>query len=108
MISFFQRTLPLLQDGSQWLEELGPAQSFPQQVLREDREAERQRDKPKERLFVGDEPREDHQDGRGGEEVVPQGPNGHKEGDGIPSHIGGAGEGGDGQGLQLKLNQLGQ
>ena len=57
---------------------------------------------------MGDEPREDHQDGRGGEEVVPQGPNGHKEGDGIPSHIGGAGEGGDGQGLQLKLNQLGQ
>ena len=36
MISFFQRTLPLLQDGSQWLEELGPAQSFTEQVFRED------------------------------------------------------------------------
>ena len=56
---------------------------------------------------MGHEPREDHEDGRGGEEVVPQGPDGHQEGNGVPSHVGGPGEGGDGEGLQLELDQLG-
>lgn len=58
-----------------FLSELGQAQPFFEQVLRKDREAWH-RD-PEEGLSVGDEPRQDWEDGRGGAEVETEGPGGH-------------------------------
>ena len=40
--------------------------------------------------------------------MVAQGPDGDQEGDGVPAHVGGAGEGRHGEGLQRQLNKLGQ
>ena len=72
-VSILPRVLP-------GLEELCPPQPEPEQVLREDREARRARVEPKEGLSLGDEPRQGQQDGRGGPEVVAEGPHGHQEG----------------------------
>jgi hypothetical protein len=74
-----QRTLSLLQNGPVRLEELCPPQPEPEQVLREDREADDER-QPAEGLPVGHEPRQDLQDGRGGGKVVAKGSHGHQEG----------------------------
>ena len=49
-------------------------------MLREDREARRARVEPKKGVPLGDEPRQGEQDGRGGPEVVEEGPHGHQEG----------------------------
>ena len=48
-------------------------------MFREDREAHGQR-QPAQGLPVGNEPREDHEDGRGGRKVVEKGPDGNQEG----------------------------
>ena len=53
------------------------SQSFPQQVLREDREPEEQREH-EERVLMGDEPSEDRQDGRRDRQVEEEGPPGHQ------------------------------
>ena len=82
---FFQRALPLLQDCSVGMEELRAPQPQPQQVLREDREAGRQRHQPKKGLPLGHEPRQSQQNGRGGPQVVKKRPASHQEGHGIPS-----------------------
>ena len=57
-----QRAFSLLPDSAFRLEELSPAQSESEQVLREDREADDER-QPTEGLPLGDEPGQDHQDG---------------------------------------------
>ena len=50
-------------------------------MFREDREADNER-QPTEGLPLGDEPGQDHQDGRGGGKVVEEGPCRHQEGHG--------------------------
>ncbi len=87
------------------MEELGEAQPLTQQMLREDRKAGGEWDEPAEGLPLGHEPREGGQDGRGSEEVVPQGSHGDQEGDVLPEHAGGAGARGDGEGLQQQHQQ---
>ena len=61
---FLQRTFPLFQDRTVWLEKLCSSQFESQQMLREDRESRGDR-KPKEGMPVGHEPEQNHEDGRG-------------------------------------------
>ena len=56
--------------------EFCPPQSFPQQMLREDREPEEQWEH-EERVLMGDEPGQDRQDGRGDRQVEEEGPLSH-------------------------------
>ncbi len=76
-----QRTLSLLQKRAQRLEELGAAQPEPEQVLREDREADGQRESAQ-GVPVGDEPRQNSKDERGGAKMVAKRPPSHQEGHG--------------------------
>lgn len=66
------QALSLFQNGPQRLEELRQTQFVVEQVLREDRKARAERSAA-EGMFVGHEPGEDQQDGRGGAEMVAEG-----------------------------------
>ena len=52
-------------------------------MLWENWETVNERDESEEGLLVGHEPREDQQDGRGGQEVVKEGSPGNQEGYGV-------------------------
>ena len=79
VFTFLQRTFPLFQDRSVWLEKLCSSQFESQQMLREDRESCGDRE-PKEGMPVGHEPEQNHEDGRGDRKVVQKGPDRDQKG----------------------------